>query len=76
MYIGQYNLDSIKLNGKFQLTLCMLLLLSADFISFKKLTFWKNSFRNTIRVSKGLDPDQDRYSVGPDLGQTVCKGYQ
>ena len=41
----------------------MLLLLSAD---FSKLAFSKNSFRNTIRVSNGLDPDQD--IVGPDLG--------
>ena len=32
------------------------------------LTFSKNSFRNTIRVSNDLDPDQDRFSVGPDLG--------
>ena len=27
-----------------------------------------NSFRNTIRVSNCLDPDQDRHSVGLDLG--------
>ena len=31
-------------------------LLSADF--FSKLVFSKNSFRNTIRVSNILDPDQ------------------
>ena len=37
--------------------------------SFSKSTFLKNSFRNTIRVSKSLDPGQDRHSVGPDLGQ-------
>ena len=24
--------------------------------------------KNTIRVSNCLDPDQDRHSVGPDLG--------
>ena len=35
---------------------------------FSKLTISKNSFRNTIRVSNGLDPDQDRHFVGPDLG--------
>ena len=41
--------------------------------------FEKNSFRTTIRVSNGLDPDQDRRSVGPDrtsvliLVQTVFK---
>ena len=43
----------------------MLLLSSADF--FSKLTFSQNSFRNTIRVSNGLDPDQDQHGVGPDL---------
>ena len=32
------------------------------------MTFFKGySFRKTIRVSTGLDPDQDRRSVGPDL---------
>ena len=42
-----------------------------DFLSsakkFSKSTFSKNSFRNTIRVSNSLDPDQARRSVGPDL---------
>ena len=33
-----------------------------------KSTFLKNSFRNTIRVSNSLDPDQARQKVGPDLG--------
>ena len=32
-----------------------------------KLTF-KNSFRDTIRESNSLGPDQARQSVGPDLG--------
>ena len=50
----------------------MLLLSSADF--FSKLLIKKSFrdtirvFRNTIRVSNGLDPDQDRHFVGPDLG--------
>ena len=44
----------------------MLLLSSADFSS--KLTFSKNSFKNTIRVPNSLDTDQDQLSVGPDLG--------
>ena len=26
-------------------------------------------------MSNWLDPDQDRQNVGPDLVQTVCKGY-
>ena len=44
----------------------MLLLSSAD---FSKFTFLKrNVFRNTVRVSNGLDPDQDRHSAGSDLG--------
>ena len=30
--------------------------------------FSENSFRNTFRVSNGCDPDQNRDSVGPDLG--------
>ena len=33
------------------------------------LTFSKQkSFKNTIRVSNSLDPDQTRHFVGPDLG--------
>ena len=30
-------------------------------------------FRNIIRVSNGLDPDQDQQSVGPDLGPNCLK---
>ena len=40
----------------------MSFLLSANF--FSKSTFSKNSFK----VSNGMDPDQDRHFVGPDLG--------
>ena len=50
-------------------SLFMLLLLSADF--FSKFIFSKNLFKNTIRVSNNLDPDQDTHSVGPDLGP-IC----
>ena len=35
---------------------------------FFKIDFLKNSFRNTIRKSNSLDPDQARSFVGPDLG--------
>ena len=35
---------------------------------FSNLTFSKNYFMNIIRVSSGLDPDQDQRSVGPGLG--------
>ena len=34
---------------------------------FKIKLFLKNSFRNTIRVSNSLDPDQARLLVRPDL---------
>ena len=51
----------------------MLFLPSADF--FQNYLF-KNSFRNTIRVSNDLDPDQDRHLLVLIWVQTVCKGYQ
>ena len=47
----------------------ILLLSSADF--FFKINFFKASFRSTIRVSNRLYPDQDRRSVGTELG-TNC----
>ena len=34
---------------------------------FLKSTFLQNSFRNTIKVSNSLDPDQARHYVRPDL---------
>ena len=48
------------------LTLCLYAFLSsADF--FFKSTFSKSSFGNTIRVPNGLDSDQARRYLGPDL---------
>ena len=52
------------------LTLYLLIILhallsSAEF--FSKSTFSNNSFRNTIRMSNLLDPDQARHYVRPDL---------
>ena len=48
------------------LTLCMLgNFSSTDF--FQNLIFSKNSFRNIIKMSNALCPDQDRHFVGPDL---------
>ena len=36
---------------------------------FETIVFvFNHSFRNTIRVSNGLNPDQDRRFVSPDLG--------
>ena len=45
-----------------------MILSSADFF-FSKLNLKK--IRNTIRVSNGLDPDQDMRFVDPNLG-TNC----
>ena len=47
----------------------LLLLSSADF--FSEVTFPKNSIRNTIKMSNGLDPDPDQFSVAP----TFCQFY-
>ena len=52
----------------------MFVLSSADF--FLDLGVFKISFRNTIRVSNSLDPDQDQCSVCPDLGTNCCKQQQ
>ena len=51
----------------------MLLLSSGDF--FQNCPFQKNSFRNTIRVSNGLDPDQDQRSVCPVLDPDCLKRF-
>ena len=40
---------------------------------FSKLFISENSFNNTISVSSGLDPDQDRIYIGPDLGSNCLK---
>ena len=38
-----------------------------------KSTFLKKSFRNSIKVSNSLDPDQARPFVGPDLGPNCMR---
>ena len=61
--------------GEFDSTYWVILhafLSSADFFFFKS-TFPKNSFRNIIRVSNSLDPDQAQHFVGPDLGPNCLK---
>ena len=40
---------------------------------FSKSFFFINSFRNTIRVTNSLDPDQARHFVGPDLGPSCLQ---
>ena len=49
----------------------MLLVSSTDF--FHSKLFYKKSFRITISVVNGLDPDQDRHNVGPDLGPNCLR---
>ena len=52
-------------------TLCMLGNCSCYFVIcvfFQNQLSRKNYFRNTIRVSNSLDPDQARPYVGPDQG--------
>ena len=44
--------------GNFFMTVCRLLINN----------FFLKYFRSTIRVSNGLNPDQDQHIVGPDLG--------
>ena len=51
----------------------------SHFADFYQNQLVKSSFRNTIRVSNSLDPDQTRHFVGSDLdpnSETVCKSYQ
>ena len=66
---------NLKIRNLF-ITICMLDNFASSFVVccsffvcvFFKIDFSKNSFRNTIIVSKWLDPDQARLFVGPDLG--------
>ena len=44
-------------------------------LTFLNSTFSKNSFCNTFRVSNSLDPDQDRFFVGPDLGTNCLQRF-
>ena len=56
------------------LTLCMLGNLACVPIFFFKINFFqKNYFRNTIRVSNILDPNQVRHFIGPDLSQNCLR---
>ena len=55
----------------FSWEILMTFLSSADL--FSKSTFSKSSFRNTIRVSNRLDPDQTWHIVGPDLRPNCFK---
>ena len=67
------------LNPMSDFTLCLLgkfFMLFCHLLIFFKSTFLKNSFRNTIRVSNNLAPDQAQHLSVLIWVQTVCKGYQ
>ena len=42
---------------------------------FSKLTFLKNSFCNTIRVSNSLGQDKAQHFVGPDPGPNCLQRF-
>ena len=54
--------------GNFSCSFCGLLTVLKTNFFFQKIYF-----RNTIRVSNGLDPDQEWHSVGPDLRQNFLQ---
>ena len=45
-------------------------------VFFFKINFIEKSFRNAIKESDSLDPDQARPQVGPDLGPNCLQSYQ
>ena len=42
-------------------------------ILFSKIIIFKKLFRNIIRESNSLDPDQEWHSVGPNLGPNLLQ---
>ena len=62
-------------------SLCMLcnfacFLSFADFFFFfSKSSFSKNSFRNTIRVTNSLDPDQARQNGSKLFAKVICRRH-
>ena len=69
--LEEKNVNCVFINSLHAGLFFMILLSSADL--FSKFTFSKHSFRNTIRESNSLDPDQDRHSVVPDLGPSCLQ---
>ena len=63
--VALYGLSMIKSCGS--LALCMMDDLN-EFLSSNPFFLEIKSFRNSIRVSNKLDPDQERHIVHPDLG--------
>ena len=59
------NILTLCMQGNFA---CFFVVCRLFFFFFFLKTFSKQSFRNNIRVSNSLDPDQARCFVGPGLG--------
>ena len=56
------------------LTLCMLGIFHA-FVYFQNIFFSKILSQTLSECLNKLEPDQDRHSVGPDLGQNCLQRY-
>ena len=48
-------------------------MLFSRLLIFVRINIFENSFRNTIRVSNSLDPDQAGQNVRPDLGPSCLQ---
>ena len=55
------------------LNVFMLSLSSADFF---KINFFKKFFQEHYQSVKRFGSGSGQHSVGPDLGQNICKDYQ
>ena len=49
----------------------MLAFVSPAELLISKLKFSKKSFRNTIRIANGLDPDQTYCFIGPSFAKII-----
>ena len=63
---------------KFDSNQAFLFMILSSSVEFFKINFFlKKSFRSAIRISNGLEPDQDRQNLSVLICvQTVCKGCQ
>ena len=73
-----YRCPTIRTLGLYGLTLYLLglFMILSYAVFFQNELFFRNSFRNTIKVSNSLDPDQARHFVGPDLDPNCLQKYQ
>ena len=65
--VTEYNTTELILISRLKYQRKIVHAFAVILLIFFKINFLKNYFRNTIRVSNSLEPDQDWHSVGPDL---------